>query len=76
MLEAANVGGAEPSRQVGVFAEGLQLTRPAGFGGEVDLGVQGSTDADGGVFLASDVTETLDEFGILGRGKAERLGPL
>ena len=74
-LEAADVRGAEPARELDVLAEGGELTRPARLGREVDLGVQGDADADGRVLLARDVAEPLDERLVADGREAERLGP-
>ena len=38
--------------------------------------MQSDADADGGVLLACDVAEALDELGVAGGGQAQRLGPL
>lgn len=74
-LEAADVGGAHATGELGVFTEGLQRARPAGLGGEVDLRVQRHADADRRVLLAGDVAELLDERLVADGCEAHGLGP-
>ena len=75
-LEPTDVRDGEHGREFGIFAEGLADPRPARFGGEVDLWVQGHPDPDRQVLLPGDVAELAHQFGRTDRTETQRLGPL
>ena len=74
--ESPDVGGRHPRGQLGILTKGTGHARPARLGGQVGHRVKSSANPHRQVLTAGDVTETLHECFIPGRGQPERIRPL
>ena len=74
-LEAIHIGAGHVRIQVRILAEGAAEAAPARFSGQVDLRRQGRGNAQGPVFLGSDLSELLYQGRVEGGGHAQGRRP-